>query len=81
MATVQEKDNVLTLFFSKTKSAFRMQRRYRTQYGEAGPSDNVIRLWLKQFQETGSVLHRKKWEKRALRRKMLLESRKLGHLT
>jgi hypothetical protein len=23
------------------------------------PSDNAIRLWLKQFQETGSVLHRK----------------------
>jgi hypothetical protein len=23
------------------------------------PSDNAIRRWLKQFQETGSVLHRK----------------------
>jgi hypothetical protein len=36
-----------------------MQRRYRTQYGKAPPSDNAIRRWLKQFQETGCVLHRK----------------------
>jgi hypothetical protein len=34
-----------------------MQRHYRTQYGKAPPSDNAIRRWLKQFQETGSVLH------------------------
>jgi transposase-like protein len=26
---------------------------------EDPPSDNAIRRWLKQFQETGSVLHRK----------------------
>jgi transposase-like protein len=32
-------------------------RRYRTQYGKDPPSDNTIRRWLKQFQETGSVLH------------------------
>jgi hypothetical protein len=35
------------------------RRRYRTQYGKDPPSDNAIRRWLKQFQETGSVLHRK----------------------
>jgi hypothetical protein len=35
------------------------QRRYRTQYGKDPPSGNAIRRWLKQFQETGSVLHRK----------------------
>jgi hypothetical protein len=36
-----------------------MQRRYRTQYGKDPPSDNAIRRWVKQLQETGSVLHRK----------------------
>jgi hypothetical protein len=33
-----------------------MQRRYRTQYGKDPPSDNAIRRWLKQFQETGSIV-------------------------
>jgi hypothetical protein len=30
--------------------------RYRTQYREDPPSDNAIRSWLNQFQETGSVV-------------------------
>jgi hypothetical protein len=46
------------LWFFKTKSVIERPRRYRTQYGEDPPSDNAIRRWLKQFQETGSVLHR-----------------------
>jgi hypothetical protein len=66
-------------FFFETKSVIKMQRRYRTQYGKAPPSDNAIRRWLEQFQETGSVLHRKEQEDQALRKKMLIESRKLGH--
>jgi transposase len=52
MATVR------TLFFDII-SVIEMQRRYRIQYGKAPPSDNAIRCWLKQFQETGTVLHRK----------------------
>jgi transposase-like protein len=32
-----------------------MQRLYRTQYGKDPTSDNAIRRWLKQFQDTGSV--------------------------
>lgn len=32
---------------------------HRTQYGKDPPSDNGIRHWLKQFQETGSVLYPK----------------------
>jgi transposase len=47
------------IWFFETKSVIIKQRRYRTQYGKAPPSDNVIRRWLKKFQETGSVLHRK----------------------
>jgi transposase len=35
-----------------------MQCRYRTQCGTDPHSDNAIRRWLKQFQETGSVLRR-----------------------
>jgi hypothetical protein len=37
----------------------KMQRLYRTQYRKDTLSDNAIPLSLKQFQETGSVLHRK----------------------
>jgi hypothetical protein len=44
--------------FFETKSVIKKQRRYRTQYGEDPRSDNAVRRWLKQFQETGSVLHR-----------------------
>jgi hypothetical protein len=43
----------------RTLAAETTQRRYRTQYGKDPPSDKVLRRWLKQFQETGSVLHRK----------------------
>jgi hypothetical protein len=57
MATVQEKAKCVLWFF-ETKSVIKMQRRYRTQYGKDPPSDNAIRRWLKQFQETGSVLGR-----------------------
>jgi hypothetical protein len=46
--------NVRNLVF-ETKSVIKMQRRYRAQYGKAPPSDNAIRRWVKQFQETGSV--------------------------
>jgi hypothetical protein len=66
--------NVRVLIF-ETKFDIKTQRRYRTQYGKYPTSDNAIRRWLKQFQETGRVLHRKEWEDRALREKMLIESR------
>jgi hypothetical protein len=36
-----------------------MQRPYRTQYGKDPPSDNAIRRWLEQFQDTGTVVHLK----------------------
>jgi hypothetical protein len=54
MATVQEKA-MCVLWFFETKFVIKMQRRYRTQYGKDPPSDNAIRRWLKQFQETGSL--------------------------
>jgi hypothetical protein len=50
--------NVHTSFF-KIKSVIKQQRRYRTQYGKAPPLDNTILRWLRQFQQTGIVLHQK----------------------
>ncbi|GBM19514.1 hypothetical protein AVEN_107986-1 [Araneus ventricosus] len=58
MATVQEKA-MCVLWFFETKSAITTQRRFRTTYKKDPNSDNSIRRWLTQFQETGSVLHRK----------------------
>ncbi|GBM66806.1 hypothetical protein AVEN_273949-1 [Araneus ventricosus] len=58
MATVQEKA-MCVLWFFETKSVITTQRRFRTTYKKDPPSDSSIRRWLTQFQETGSVLHRK----------------------
>jgi hypothetical protein len=58
MVTVHEKA-MCVLWFCETKSRIKTQRSYRTQYGKDPPSDNEGRRWLKQFQGTGSVLHRK----------------------
>jgi transposase len=58
MATVRGKAMCVRWFF-ETKSFLKIQRRYRARYGQDQPSDNAIRRWLQQFQETGSVLHRK----------------------
>jgi hypothetical protein len=43
-------------FDFETQSLIKTQRRYRTEYGKDPPADNAIRRWLKQFQETGSVV-------------------------
>jgi hypothetical protein len=58
MATAQEKRMCIFPFF-KTKSVIKKQLRYRTQYLKDPPSDNAIRSWVKEFQETGNVLHPK----------------------
>jgi hypothetical protein len=50
---------VLVPPFFETKSVIKTHRHYRTQYGKDSTSDNAIRRWLKQFQETGNVLDRK----------------------
>jgi hypothetical protein len=41
------------------QSVIKTQCRYRTQYGKDLPPNNAIRRWLKQFQKTGNVPHRK----------------------
>ncbi|GBN32483.1 hypothetical protein AVEN_262031-1 [Araneus ventricosus] len=58
MATEQEKA-MCVLWVFETKSVITTQRRFRTTYKKDPPSDNSIRLWLTQFQETGSFLRRK----------------------
>ncbi|GBM29272.1 hypothetical protein AVEN_155225-1 [Araneus ventricosus] len=72
MATVQEKAMCIVWFF-ETKSVTITQHRFRTTYKKDPPSDNSIRRWLTQFQETGNERERKD---RALRRKMLIASKK-----
>jgi hypothetical protein len=49
-------EGMCLLGFFETKSVIKMKRRYRRDL----PSDNVIRRWIKQFQETDNVLHRKR---------------------
>jgi transposase len=44
--------------FFETKTVIKTQRRYRTQNWIDPPSENAVRRWIKQFQETGSVLYR-----------------------
>jgi hypothetical protein len=44
------------LWFFKRKSVIKTHHRCRTQYGKDPHSDNAIRHWLEQFQETGSVV-------------------------
>jgi transposase len=46
-------------WFIETKSNTQVKRRFRTTYHKTPPSIPLIRAWYKQFQETGSVLHKK----------------------
>ncbi|GBM52692.1 hypothetical protein AVEN_49856-1 [Araneus ventricosus] len=75
MATVQEKA-MCVLWFFETKSVITTQRRLRTTYKTDPPSDNSIRRWLRQFQETLAFYTEREREDRALRRKMLIASKK-----
>jgi transposase len=50
---------VSVLWYWETKSFIQVQRRYRQEYGEQAPGRQSIKRWLEQFQETGSVLHKK----------------------
>jgi hypothetical protein len=59
MATLQEKAMYVLWFFER-KSIIKMQRCYRTQYGKYPPSDNAIRRWLRQVEESGNVRRRKR---------------------
>jgi DNA-binding transcriptional MerR regulator len=44
------------LWFYETKSVIKTQRRSRTQYRKDPHSDNALWRWLKQFQDTGTVV-------------------------
>jgi hypothetical protein len=47
------------LIYWETKSVIQMKRRYCQKYGEQAPGRQSIKRWLQQFQEAGSVLHKK----------------------
>jgi transposase len=41
------------------KNVIQVQRSFHREYGEQGHGRQTIKRWLKQFQETGSILHEK----------------------
>ena len=47
------------LTFHECQSVTIVQRQFRTKFGKEPPSDNSIRRWYAQFQETGCVCKRK----------------------
>jgi hypothetical protein len=47
---------MFVLWYWEANSVIQMQRRRRQEYGEQAPGRQSIKLWLDQFQETGSVL-------------------------
>ena len=54
MTTPQEKAQCVS-WFIETKSDVQTQRNYRSKYGRDPPSRPSIRLWHKEFMETGTV--------------------------
>ena len=54
MTTPQEKAQCVS-WFIKTKSDVQTQPNYRSKYGRDPPSCPSIRLWHKEFMETGTV--------------------------
>ncbi|KAG8253726.1 hypothetical protein J6590_029299 [Homalodisca vitripennis] len=58
MASVQEKARCV-LWFHESRSVITVQRRFRLEYGRNPPSNNSIKRWYRQFEQTGSVQHRK----------------------
>jgi hypothetical protein len=59
MTTVQGNTRYV-LQFLETKCLINELCHYVTQYGKDPPSNNLIRSYLNQFQETGSVLQRER---------------------
>jgi hypothetical protein len=53
------RESSVRILVFETKFVIKTQRRYRIQHGKDPPSDNAIGRWLKRFQESGIVLHRK----------------------
>jgi len=47
------------LTFHESRSVTIVQRQFRTKFEKQPPSDNSIRRWYAQFQETGCVCKRK----------------------
>jgi len=47
------------LIFHECQSVIIVQRQFRTKFGRQPPSDNFIRRWYAQFQETGCACKRR----------------------
>jgi transposase len=59
MAISPQQKAMYVLWYWEAKSVIQVQRCYRREYGEQAPGRQSIKRWLEQFQETGSVLHKK----------------------
>jgi hypothetical protein len=59
MAVSAQQKTMSVLWYWETKSVIQAQRRYRREYEEQARGGQSIKRWLEQFQETGSVLHKK----------------------
>ena len=59
MATNGSEKAFCVLTFHEYRSVTIVQRQFRTKFGKQPPSDNSIRRWCAQFQETGCVCKRK----------------------
>ena len=59
MAANSSEKAFCVLTFHEYLSVTNVQRQFRTKFGKEPPSDNSIRRWYAQFQETGYVCKRK----------------------
>jgi hypothetical protein len=59
MAANDSEKAFCVLTFHECRSVTIVQRQFRTKFGKQPPSDNSIRSWCAQFQETGCVCKRK----------------------
>jgi hypothetical protein len=77
--TVQEKGSCVLCFLKQSqlsKSSVVIELNMKKD----PPLNNAIRHWVKHFQELAMFCMEKEREDGALRRKLLIESRELGHL-
>lgn len=58
MVSVQEKA-MCVLWVRETKSPVTVTRFYRKEFRKGLATEQLLRCWLNQFQETGHVLHQK----------------------
>ena len=59
MLTIEQKAQYV-LWYHKVKSPTAVQRNFRNEFGQDPSHTNSIKIWFKNFMETGSILYRKR---------------------